>query len=111
MVLSASGRPSVPAADAKTLAFLRESGVTVALDETQLRELQLAMDAAMAAGDDAVKRLRAIIGPEAAGIAEQIVRMLLMGSGYFRAARDTIHALFHARGKVRRAKKKGARSC
>lgn len=98
----------VPVADSATLAFLRESGMTVALEEAQLRRLQMVMAKALEAGEDAVTELRAIVGPEAAGIAQQLVRMMLMGAGYFRSAKDTIHALFHTRAKVRRAKKKAA---
>lgn len=97
----------VPVTDARTLAFMRECGVTVALEEGQIRRLQLAMSRAVLAGESAVADLREIVGPEAAGIAQQLVRLMLMGTGYFRAANDTVNALFHARAKGRRATKKG----
>jgi hypothetical protein len=99
----------VPSADSATLGFMRESGLTVALEAAQLRRLQAVMSAAVRAGEDAAAELREITGPEAAGIAEQIVRMMLMGAGYFRAGSDTVDALFRERAKVRLAKKKTAR--
>lgn len=105
-LMQTPGDAHVPVTDAAALAVMRECGMTVALDEAQLRRLQLVMDAAVRSGDEAVQELRAIVGPEAAGIAQQLVRMLLMGSGYFRAATDTIHALFRAKVKVQRARKK-----
>lgn len=109
--LSKMADDGVPLADPRVLDFMREHGMTVVLDEAQLRRLQTAMMEAMMAGAKAVKELRSAVGSEAVGISGTLVSMLLMGTGYFRSANDTIHALFHARAKVRRGrKKKGAHS-
>lgn len=98
-----------PVVDEKALAFMRSCGLTVELDAEQLAAIHDAMDAAMTAADFAAALLRAAAGPAPSSIPQQLATMMLMGTGYHRVARDTIRALFVAKNKARREKKKRVR--
>lgn len=104
--ISLPGGDGVPVPDARTLAFMRDSGMTVSLEEAELHNLRRAIHEAAAAGDRAIEMLRSIVGPEPAGPSQVLLRYLLMGRGWHMAARDSILALFHAREKRRRERRK-----
>lgn len=101
---------SAPVVDEQALAVMREFGLTVELDAAQLAAIHDAMDAVMNAASFAASLLRAAAGPVPSSLPQQLVTLLLMGTGYHRVARDTIRALFMARNSARRSarRKKGA---
>ncbi len=87
---------------------LRDSGITVVVDEAKLRAIHDAMDATVRAGELAVALIREAAGAEPGPVPAHLITMLQMGTGYHRAGRDTLRKLFTARNAVRRERgKKG----
>lgn len=89
-------------ADPRTLALMQELGVTVDMDARALRRLLAEIDRVLAAATAPVATIRAECGSNPASLPGQLVTVMQMGTGYFRAARDTIRALFRARNSRRK---------
>jgi len=93
-------------ADQRTLGFMRECGLTVEMDARALRRLHAEIEKVLAAATSPVSTIRENCGSDPASLPGQLVTVLQMGVGYFRAAADTIKALFKARNAARRSHRK-----
>ena len=82
-----------------------QSGITVEVDEVSLRIVHDAMEGAMFAAQKAVDQVRELAGPNPGPIPQHLITVMLMGTGYFRTARDTLRILFKARNCRRRVAK------
>jgi hypothetical protein len=92
------------------LALAPDSSLVIEVSAAQLRQLRNAFAAVVDAAEKAVSTLAEVAGPQPHPIAQALRTRTLMGAGYFRESRDTLNALFKARGQAHRAKrKKGAR--
>lgn len=85
-----------------------ESGITVEVSARDLARVQEAMQSVLDASERAVALVRELAGPQPGPVPQHLVTVMLMGTGYFRAARDTLRALFRARNARRRERKKEA---
>jgi len=81
-------------------------GLTVEMDARALRRLHAEIEKVLAAATSPVSTIRENCGSDPASLPGQLVTVLQMGVGYFRAAADTIKALFKARNAARRSHRK-----
>ena len=92
--------------DHRVLDFLRESGVTVVVDEALLRRIHDAMEATVRAGEEVVALIREAAGTHPGPIPANLITTMQLGTGFHRSGRDTLRALFTARNSARRERRK-----
>ena len=80
--------------------------LVIEVSERELRRVHDAMQAMLDASENLTALVRELAGPEPGPVPRHLLTMLLMGTGYHRAARDTLRRLFRARNAIRRERKK-----
>ena len=84
----------------------QDAGITVVVDEVALRAVHDAMEHVMESAERVVDLVRLLAGPQPGPVPQHLITIMLMGTGYYRSARDTLRCLFKARNAVRRKRKK-----